>query len=230
MYSLGAPDIPARSLYGMHALIRSADAAPTRPFSVRPATRADVSSIATLLLEGFGHEYGGILRRHAGRRFIERIHALPGRLMGMVVAVDRNDTPIGVAGLRTREIRPRLDGAEEQAMFEELGVGASILMDLRATLTEPPAYQPRGHEGFVYSVTVTAAWRGKGVGDALLDFLHERARSLGKTTMMLEVVETNRPARKLYERHGYTLVRRRRSLLAWLPFGVAPVLLMQKRL
>ena len=41
---------------------------------------------------------------------------------------------------------------------------------------------------------------------------------------------SNRPARRLYERHGYTIVRRRRGLLAWLPFGVSALLLMSKQL
>lgn len=214
----------------MHATIRSDGAASTRLFTVRPATRADVPAMASLLLEGFGHEYGGMLRRRAGRRFIERVHALPGRLAGMVVAVDRSDTPIGVAGLRTAELRPRSDGAEEQAMFEELGVGSSILIDLYASLMEPLPYQPRRDEGIIYSVTVTAPWRGHGVGAALLDFLHDRARSLGKRVAVLEVVASNRAARRLYERHDYHVAARRRSLLGWLPFGVPPVLLMRKSL
>lgn len=204
----------------------------TQGFEVRPATRADVPAIAGLLLEGFGHEYGGMLRQRAGRRFIERIHALPGRLNGIVVAVDPVDQPIGVAGLRTRELHPRFDGAEEQAMFEELGVGSSIVLDVRAALTEPLPYQPRPHEAYIYSVVVTAAWRGRGVGDGLLDTLHARARTLGKTAALLEVVETNIPARRLYERNGYTILRRRRGLLAWLPapFGVAPLLLLCKKI
>ena len=199
-------------------------------FEVRAAVRADVPAIAGLLLEGFGHEYGGMLRQNAGRRFIERIHTLPGRLSGMAVAVDRANIPIGVAGLRTRELHPRYDGAEEQAMFEELGVGSSILLDLRAALTEPPPYQPRVAEAYIYSVAVTKAWRGRGVGDGLLTFLHQRARDLGKSQALLEVMESNVPARKLYERHGYGIVRRRRGLLAWLPFGASALLLMAKQL
>jgi ribosomal protein S18 acetylase RimI-like enzyme len=202
----------------------------TNAFAVRPATRTDVSAIADLLLEGFGHEYGGMLRQRSGRRFIERIHALPGRLNGIVVAVDGVNTPIGVAGLRTWEMNPRFDHAEEQAMFEELGVGSSILLDLRAAFTEPPPYRPQITEAYIYSVAVTRPWRGRGVADSLLEYLHCRAQEMGKLTALLEVVETNRPARRLYERHGYTLVRRRRGLLAWLPFGAPSLLLLRKQL
>ena len=52
---------------------------------VRPARRADAPTIAELLLEGFGHDYGGTLLSPAGRRMMERIHALPGRLTGVFV-------------------------------------------------------------------------------------------------------------------------------------------------
>ncbi|HEY0734598.1 MAG TPA: GNAT family N-acetyltransferase, partial [Herpetosiphonaceae bacterium] len=202
----------------------------TTGFAVRPATRADVPAIADLLLEGFGHEDGGMLRQRAGRRFLERIHALPGRLNGIVVAVDGENVPIGVAGLRTWELTPRFDRAEEQAMFEELGVGSSIVLDLRAAVSEPPPYRPQLTEAYIYSVAVTKAWRGRGVADSILEYLHCRAKDLGKTIALLEVIETNLPARRLYERHGYALVRKRRGLLAWLPFGAPALLLLSKEL
>jgi ribosomal protein S18 acetylase RimI-like enzyme len=202
----------------------------TRHFTIRPAGRADAPAIANLLLEGFGHEYGGLLRQRGGRRFIERIHALPGRLQGLMVAVDDTDTPIGVAGMRTREQHPRTDGAEERAMFEELGIGAAIWLDLRAALTEPSAYRPRIDEAYIYSVSVTESWRGHGVASRLLDALHNRARSYGKRYTLLEVAASNRGARKLYERLGYVTIRRRRGLLAWLPLGAPTLLLMRRQL
>lgn len=209
----------------------AAPAATPSPIRVRPAERRDVPQIADLLLEGFGHEYGGVLRRKAGgRRFFERIHSHPGRLAGLIVAVTPDDRPIGLAGLRTRETPYYATGVEEQAMLEELGIGTSLLIDLRASLTEPPPYSPRYNEAYIYSVSVTGAWRGKGVADALLDALHQRARARGKTVALLEVMQTNQPARRLYARHGYTVLRKRRGLLAWLPFGAAPLLLMHKPL
>lgn len=222
--------LPASSGIELFRLRYGGGARLTNAFAVRPATRADVPGIAGLLLEGFGHEYGGMLRQHAGRRFLERIHALPGRLNGIVVAVDDQNAPVGVAGLRTWELNPRFDRAEEQAMFEELGVGSSIVLDVRAAMTEPPPYRPQPSEAYIYSVAVTKAWRGRGVADSMLTYLHCRAKDLGKATALLEVIETNLPARRLYERHGYTLVRRRRGLLAWLPFGAPPLLLLSKEL
>lgn len=206
------------------------EAAPPQPFSVRPALRKDIAAIADLLLEGFGHEYGGVLLHRTGRRFMERVHALPGRLNGMAVAIDLQDQPVGVAGLRTRELRLRLDGGEQQIMFEELGVGSSIWLDLRESLMAPPPYQPGNSEAYLYSISVTQRWRGRGVGDALLEFLHGQARDLAKAAALLEVVETNLPARRLYARHGYSLLRRRRGPLGWIPRFTPPLLLLHKPL
>jgi GNAT superfamily N-acetyltransferase len=200
----------------------------TEPWSIRPARAGDASMIAELLLEGFGYEYGGLLQRPGGRQLIERIHMRPRYLRGMIVAVDSQDQPIGVAGLRTQELQLRPDWTEERMIIEELGIGAAVMLEFYSMLTEPMPYQPRNDEAYIYSVAVTSAWRGRGIADGLLDYLHEEARHLRKRAAVLEVAENNQPARRLYERHGYTLIKRRRGLLAWLPLGVPARLLLGK--
>ena len=47
------------------------------------------------------------------------------------------------------------------------------------------------------------AWRGKGVGRALLAGAEERARERGCCKLTLEVQDDNTPARILYERFGF---------------------------
>jgi ribosomal protein S18 acetylase RimI-like enzyme len=193
---------------------------------VRPARVADAAAIAALLVEGFGHEYGGL----AGQRMMQRIHTLPGRLTGIVVLESPAGDVVAMAGLRTREVRPPSGWAEDQVIFEELGIGRAIWLELRASLTEPPTYLPRGDEGYIYNVVVTHAWRGKGAGDRLLAFLHAEAERRGKRRVLLEVVATNAFARRLYERHGYQVERTRRGLLSLLRLGVPARLLMVKTL
>ncbi len=202
----------------------------TETLLIRPARTVDAPTIAALLLEGFGGEYGGKLRTPAGRRLMERIHALPGRLTGVVVAAPEGGAPVGMAGLRTRESGAQTGWAEEQITMEELGLGPALWLELRATLSEPPNYQVRGDEAFLYNVVVTAAWRGMGVGDRLLAHLHAEAERRGKRRILLEVAATNKHALGLYQRHGYTIARKRRGLLSWLGFGVPPRLLMSKSL
>jgi L-amino acid N-acyltransferase YncA len=57
-----------------------------------------------------------------------------------------------------------------------------------------------------FSLYVAREHRGRGIGDALLGALESRARSLGYHKMVLAAFPTNAPGKRLYERHGFTLV------------------------
>lgn len=57
-----------------------------------------------------------------------------------------------------------------------------------------------------FSVYVGRAQRGRGIGDALLGALEDRARALGYHKMVLAAFPTNAPGMRLYERHGFQTV------------------------
>jgi hypothetical protein len=56
------------------------------------------------------------------------------------------------------------------------------------------------------SLYVAREHRGRGIGDALLSTLEERARALGYHKMVLAAFPTNGPGMRLYERHGFRTV------------------------
>ncbi len=197
---------------------------------VRPARPADAPAIAALLVEGFGHEYGGLWGRPSGQRAIERTYLLPGRLRDVIVAVDAADVPIGVAGLRTSDMYASWEPQEQLILHQEFGLWHMLKLEVLSSLIDAPPYQVKRHEGFVYSVAVTAAWRRRGVAVTMMERLHQMARERGKTVAVLEVVERNEGARRLYEQLGYHVRKRRRSLLGWLPWGASPRLLLEKHL
>ncbi len=197
---------------------------------VRPARPADAPAIAALLVEGFGHEYGGLWGRPSGQRAIERTYLLPGRLRDVIVAVDDADVPIGVAGLRTSDMYASWEPQEQLILHQEFGLWHMLKLEVLSSLVDAPPYQVKRHEGFVYSVAVTAAWRRRGVAVTMMERLHQMARERGKTVAVLEVVERNEGARRLYEQLGYHVRKRRRSLLGWLPWGASPRLLLEKHL
>jgi L-amino acid N-acyltransferase YncA len=57
-----------------------------------------------------------------------------------------------------------------------------------------------------FSVYVAREHRGRGIGDALLGALVERARALGYHKLVLAAFPTNAPGMRLYERHGFVTV------------------------
>ncbi|HEY7355181.1 MAG TPA: arsinothricin resistance N-acetyltransferase ArsN1 family A [Ktedonobacterales bacterium] len=56
------------------------------------------------------------------------------------------------------------------------------------------------------SVYVAREQRGRGIGDALMSALEQRARSLGYHKMVLAAFPTNAPGSRLYERHHFRTV------------------------
>ena len=58
-------------------------------------------------------------------------------------------------------------------------------------------------EGEIYNVAVKQQLRGNGIGDALLTEALKYAAGSRILKVFLEVRESNTPARKLYEKHGF---------------------------
>jgi len=61
----------------------------------------------------------------------------------------------------------------------------------------------------IENVVVAEAFLRCGIGNALLRELIRRVQNEAATAILLEVRESNRPARRLYEKHGFREVGRR---------------------
>ncbi len=68
-----------------------------------------------------------------------------------------------------------------------------------------------GADADVQTIATAPAARGRGLGDALLRACEEHAERLGATALLLEVEAGNAPAVRLYERHGFERLARRRD-------------------
>ncbi len=96
-------------------------------------------------------------------------------------------------------------GGERGVIAEASGIPIGA-----AWLRLMPAHDP-GY-GFVapdvpeLSIAVVAAWRGHGVGRALLRALVAQARALGTARMSLSVERANRAAQALYEDEGFRVI------------------------
>ncbi len=62
-----------------------------------------------------------------------------------------------------------------------------------------------GTSAYVFDIRLDEDRRGQGLGRALLEALHDAARDLGATSMMLNVFGDNPTAIRLYETSGYAV-------------------------
>ena len=60
-------------------------------------------------------------------------------------------------------------------------------------------------------IVVAKAWRGRGIGQRLVDTVIARVREEGVREVFLEVRESNESAQRLYLRNGFREVARRRN-------------------
>lgn len=85
-------------------------------------------------------------------------------------------------------------------------------------------------EAELQAITVAPYVRRRGVAKALLERLCDEARAWQSERLLLEVRESNRAARALYERAGFTLDGRRRGYYRSATGGGEDALLMSKAL
>lgn len=113
---------------------------------------------------------------------------------------------------------------------EPMGGGVPLRPEVRATLVDALKQVPHFHgalafdgenavglihcfAGFstfaarpllnIHDIAVHRAWRGRGIGQALLAWAERRANALGCCKLTLEVLSNNRPAMATYERAGF---------------------------
>ena len=64
----------------------------------------------------------------------------------------------------------------------------------------------RGEYGVCHAVAIETTLQGKGLGRQIVEFCMQRAKELNYKAIRLDVVPTNLPARRLYEKCGFTYV------------------------
>ncbi len=63
----------------------------------------------------------------------------------------------------------------------------------------------------ILDIAVSPKYRRQGIADKLISFVCDKSYEKECDTLMLEVRESNAPARALYEKNGFNVVGRRRS-------------------
>jgi ribosomal protein S18 acetylase RimI-like enzyme len=176
--------------------------------TIRPATDADVARIAEIMHGEPRREALGLigdvdLARKFGTGLVLLDH-IPNAAKPTVVAT-RDDDVVGVLQYtcgqsdRTTFAHVRL----AFRVFGPLGVVRRIPRLRARSSVEIPI--PAG-SFCIAEVHVDPQCRGHGIGGALLDWAESEAKRLGATKMTL-TTHTENPARRLYERKGFTVTR-----------------------
>jgi len=80
-----------------------------------------------------------------------------------------------------------------------------LLIESRGQLQGFVVYCVVLDEASIYNIAVLPASQGRGLGKVLLDTVIDRARAAGARRFFLEVRASNRAARSLYQKFGFTL-------------------------
>jgi ribosomal protein S18 acetylase RimI-like enzyme len=181
-----------------------------RPFDLRPAdpTFEDGLAFAHYLdvaAEGF---YRIVLGRHAAE-ILAAVFTEPDHDYSFqnVLFAEEGEAGVGMAEGFAAEPRRRLADqplrrAAGRRAWRMLCVAASghPLLRIHSTLAEGDFY--------LQALAVDEGHRGQGIGSALIDCVEERARDGGSLRLAVDASARNERARRLYERHGMTVVSR----------------------
>lgn len=183
----------------------------------RPATAEDADLAVPLIYSSgplaFDFAFGSdrldavsFLRKafiHGSGTFGHRNHVV-GALDGIVVAA-------GTAYSGDTTVSESVAVARQIVSAYRLGAPSIITRGLRVESVISP---PSKGVHYVAHLGVTEDVRGRGVGRALVEYLHEQGRSLGREVAELDVSIANPEAQALYERLGYEVVKEQSSTLA----------------
>lgn len=178
--------------------------------ALRAAVRDDFPAIAGLLVQLYEVELAGALTGPADRqkqllRFTlesKNNQGLYGRYVGsdgagVVIATGVIERPDQVGYERAPEGTIRLSLAL-------LGYRSTVRLLMTVARTTVDVRQPKVPDAMhIHSVVVDAAYRGRGVGHALMTQLEQKAAEQGYSAAYLQVLESNHAACRLYTQRGY---------------------------
>lgn len=194
---------------------------------VVPLTEERVAEVVPIHLDAFGEALNGRLgapyARALLRWFVRQPEAIAlvavaddGRALGYVAGtragygptMTRDLLPAALAGLARRPwalLDRRFAATAVRRVAALLGRGVGL--GPRSTPETHPG-EPRLPEPVwsLVAIGVARAARGSGAGSALVDRFERQARLLGAASVRLSVYADNAPARRLYDRRGWTVV------------------------
>jgi len=203
-------------------------------FTVRPATSADISALARLIVELYHAELPGLLS--GSQRGQEQLLAYTLRANGEValnnrlVVCDEQQHVVGTGMVQfpTEPAYERAPRGTIAVALRELGVVPTLKLAMAVVRTLFGMYRyTNPHSALIHSVVVSAAVRGNGAGQQLMSALEAQIQARGLERSRLQVLQHNTAAQHFYRRLGYREIWR---LDGWYARLGWPSLVMEKEL
>lgn len=136
-----------------------------------------------------------------------------GLLLNFGICAIRNQELMGVTGFHTFN-GSLTSGMSYRSLLSTLGFFKGHWAVLIFSLYERT---PQAHELVMDGIAVSSKSRGNGIGSALLKKMIQYAGEHQYTKIRLDVIDTNKQAKKLYERMGFSEVKTEHfEYLRWL--------------
>lgn len=187
---------------------------------LRPARASDAASAAPLLYESgprviaylFGSEAAALhyFRAAFPRRAQEMSHA-----HHTVATVE--GSVAGVGGAYSGGQLPAFLVCGAWTLLRCFGPRQGIPMIRRALAVERVVQPPRGNLHYIAHVSVAPAYRGHGIGTALVQHLLDQGRQRGRSRAALDVAADNHGAFVFYRRLGFEVTAEIQSSLTGVP-------------
>jgi ribosomal protein S18 acetylase RimI-like enzyme len=195
---------------------------------VRPARGRDLDTVAAILVEGFRAKFETAFRDHVDRAeiIIARTLALeePRGLPGLFVA-ELEGQVVGTIALRRRGQPEPPFPPSMGIFFEELGLWGGLRAIFFMSLLDQSF---KWDEVYLSDVAVSAQFRRRGIGQAMIEYADKVTRRWNKRALVLHVSAENEGAIRLYRRLGYSEDRRQHSLLTKWLLGIGKWVRMRK--
>lgn len=129
------------------------------------------------------------------------------------IAAFSNNELAGIAGLHTRD-GSILEGMTYKALVSQLGIlkgnRAAFILSLYDKI-------PAKEDLYLDNIAVNCQFRSQGIGSLLLDNVFAYAKEHHYKRILLDVVDTNPRAKKLYEQKGFKTIKQETfPYLRWL--------------
>lgn len=166
-------------------------------FHIRPAEPGDAEAVSRLMYEAIGdiaHTISGTTDLPSTLETLSELFRMPDCRLSFGHTLVGEDERGRIAGFALS-----YPGAEAEAL------DAPLLRRLQEQSLPVDGLLPEARPGEYYldSLAVDGAYRGSGLGTALIEAFERRAAGLGERQAMLLVERANVKARALYERLGY---------------------------